>query len=205
MKTNPQKTQDTPIDVPSVVEPIPQPAAALRPNSGVEVREVDGELVPVPVWEGLVSRVADLATAANAMAVSYVSVVSWIKQNQIAPKVVRSAMSASFPAPRISEFIRVAALPAPEFQKYESGKIGFRAALATARAPKTDVDPVKKALQTLLRSAHAFTNAAQKNLVAIEDTDLVIVVPWFEKNAFKDSNTFTLKGKGLKIEITKTK
>lgn len=173
------------------------------PLAPVEVTTVEGEIVSVKAYEGLKTRVADLVQKGKQFAISYVEVVSWIKDNQIPPKVVRSVCAPHFPPPRISEFCRVAALDGPQFDDYKQGRIGFRAALEKSRdSKKPEIDRKKKLRNQLLALGHKWASEDGKPLLLIEDSDLLVVVPWFDKK-ISNGEDVTLSVKGYEVSIKK--
>ena len=74
-----------------------------------------------------------LARGVEALSGLYLRICDQIRDHHLTDDEIRQVLSPHFPAPRVSEFIRVANAPPETYRRYKAGLVGFRAVLQECR------------------------------------------------------------------------
>ena len=102
-----------------------------------------------------IREVGDLAgiitTAADAVCGCYMRLCDVIRLHGLTDDEVRSAIGGRFPAPRVSELLRVANAPDETYRRYRAGFFGFKAALQECRGYR--ILPERRLVQKRIRRA----------------------------------------------------
>lgn len=100
--------------------------------------------------------VRTLSIGAEQLTNLYMRICDLIRLHQLSDDEIRGITAPHFPAPRVSEFIKIANAPDEVYRRYRAGFIGFRAALNECRGYRLHTDDhlkrrkIRRAAQRLI-------------------------------------------------------
>lgn len=148
----------------------------------------------------LVTLAKEVGAAVAETLGKYIAVVVFIREHRLDPKQVTKALTAAgWAHPRIYEVKRLAFCSEVLFQAYKERLIGFRPALAAARAERAT--PEEKTAKTLngFKAGVARLNAAGLNLAHVEVSGLLGIA--FRPEALLDGQQHKIDTGGYSVTL----